>query len=176
MNRHGELIHWQTLYCNAFVMLCLCSVKMDPPSNFFFQLMLTSWMVTLSSCLIWQIISLILPPKEDPTIQCVFASLSMSAIDLQKMLILAKKNLLFRWSSFWSWRVCKQAKLLHLGQKKPARIHLKVKALKTSHCLVRILVQRLNWTICLWKWARRGCYSPWRSLSSHVERIFVRNN
>ena len=25
-----------------------------------------------------------------------------------------KKNHLFRWNSFWSWRVCKQAKLLHL--------------------------------------------------------------
>ena len=24
-----------------------------------------------------------------------------------------KKNHLFRWSSFWSWRLCKQAKLLH---------------------------------------------------------------
>ena len=34
-----------------------------------------------------------------------------TAIVLQKMPILAKKNHLFRWSSFWSWRVCKQAKL-----------------------------------------------------------------
>ena len=32
---------------------------------------------------------------------------------------------LFRWSSFWSWRVCKQAKLSHLGHEKPARIHPK---------------------------------------------------
>ena len=30
-----------------------------------------------------------------------------------------KKNHLFRWSSFWSWRVCKQAKLSHLGTENP---------------------------------------------------------
>ena len=54
------------------------------------------------------------------TIQCVFASLSRSAIDLQRMLILAKTK---SWSSFWSWRVCKQAKLSHLGHREPACIH-----------------------------------------------------
>ena len=31
---------------------------------------------------------------------------------------LQKKNHLFRWSSFWSWRVCKQAKLSPLGHRK----------------------------------------------------------
>ena len=76
---------------------------------------------------------------------------------------------LFRWSSFWSWWVCKQAKLLHLGHRKPARMHWKADALKTSHCLVRILVQRHNWAIFLRKWAR------W-SLSDNVERIFVHKN
>ena len=30
-----------------------------------------------------------------------------------------KKSHLFRWSSFWSWRVCKQAKYSHLGHGKP---------------------------------------------------------
>ena len=84
------------------------------------------------------------------TIQCVYASLSEPAIDLQKMPILAKKkNLLFRWSSFWSWRVCKQAKLSHLGHRKTACIHWKADAPKTSYCLVRILVQRHNWAIFL---------------------------
>ena len=131
-------------------------------------------MVTLSPCLIWQIISFILPPNE---YGCVNASLSGPAIDLQKMPILAKKkNHLFRWSSFWSWRVCKHAKLLHLGHSKPARIHWKSDALKTSQCLVRILVQRHNWAIFLRKWVRRGRYSQWRSLSCHVERIFVHKN
>ena len=29
-----------------------------------------------------------------------------------------KKNHLFKWSSFWSWRVCQQAKLSYLGHRK----------------------------------------------------------
>ena len=43
----------------------------------------------------------------------------------------------------------------------------------TEHCLGRILVQRHNWAIFLRKWARRGRYRQWRSLSGHVERIFI---
>ena len=92
------------------------------------------------------------------------------AIDLQK------KNYHFRWSSFWSWRVCKQAKLSHLRHRKPARIHWKADTPKTSHFLVRILIQRHNWANYLWKWARRGRYCQWRSLSDHIERIFVHKN
>ena len=76
-----------------------------------------------------------------------------------------KKNHFFR----WSWRVCKQAKLSRLGHRKPARIHCKADAPKTSHCLVRILVQTHNWAILL-------RYSQFRSLSGHVERIFVHKN
>ena len=106
---------------------------------------------TLSSCLIWQIISFILSPNE---YGCVYASLSGPAIDLQKMPILAKKNHLFKWSSFWSWWVCKQVKLPQVRHSKPARIHWKADAPKTSHCLVQILVQRNNWAIFLRKWAR----------------------
>ena len=87
-----------------------------------------------------------------------------------------KKNHLSRWSSFWSWLICKQAKLSDLGHRKPARIHWKADTPKTSHCLMRILVHRPNWTIFLWKWARRGHNSQWRLLSGHVERIFVHNN
>ena len=34
---------------------------------------------------------------------------------------------LFRWSSFWCWRVCKQAKLSHFAHRKPD-------APKTGHC------------------------------------------
>ena len=70
------------------------------------------------------------------TIQCVFASLSGPAIDLQKIPILAKKNHLFIWSSFWFWRVYKQAKLSQLGHRKPARIHWKADAPKMSPYLV----------------------------------------
>ena len=66
-----------------------------------------------------------------------------------------QNNHLIRWSSFWSWREWKQAKLSHLGHRIPARIHWKVDAPKTIHCSVRILVQRHNWAIFLRKWARR---------------------
>ena len=52
-------------------------------------------------------------------------------------------------------------------------IHWKGDALKTTHCLKRILVQRHNWAIFLRKWARRGRYTQWRSLSGHVNQIFV---
>ena len=55
-----------------------------------------------------------------------------------------KKNHLLRWSSLWSWRVCKQAELSHLGHRKPARIHWKAGAPKTNHYLVRILVQKMS--------------------------------
>ena len=129
-------------------------------------------MVTLSSCLIWQITGFILPPN---VYGCVYAWTilwSRPAIDLQKKPILAKKNYLFRWSSFWFWRVYKQAKLSHLGHRKPARIHWKADASKTSHFLVRILGQKYNWAIFLRKWASRIRYSQWRSLSDHIERIF----
>ena len=90
------------------------------------------------------------------------------AINLQKMPILAKNF------SFWSWRICKQAKLSHLGHRKPARVHWKANALKTSHYLVRVLVH--HWTIFLWKWVRRGRYIQRRALSGHFECIFVHKN
>ena len=125
------------------------------------------------TCLIWQIISFILPSYE---YGCLYAWTTLGsgpAIDLQKMPILKKKNHLFRWSSFWTWRVCKQAKLSHLGHRKPARLHRKADAPKTSNCLARIFVQRHNWAIFLRKWAWTGRYSQWRSLSGHSERIFV---
>ena len=50
----------------------------------FFQLVLISWMVTLSSCLIWQIISFILPPKE--SINRIFCNLE--AVDFGKKKII----------------------------------------------------------------------------------------
>ena len=59
----------------------------------------------------------------------------------------------------------------HLGHRKPTRIHWNPDAPKTSHCLVRTLVQRHNWDIFLRKLAMRGRYSQWRLLSGHVERI-----
>ena len=98
-------------------------------------------------------------------------------IALQKMPILAKKkNQLFRWSSLGSWRRRKQAKFSHLGHRIPARIHWKANAPKTSHCLMRILVRKHNWTTFLRKWERRGHYSQLRSLSGHVDPSFVHKN
>ena len=77
------------------------------------------------------------------------------------MPILAKKNHLFRWSSFWYWRVCKQAKLSYLGHWKPARIDWKTGAPKT----------RYKCAIFLRKRARRGRHNQWRSLSGYVKSI-----
>ena len=53
--------------------------------------------------------------------------------------------------------------------------HAYIEKLK-SYCLVQILVQRHNWAIFLRKRARRGRYNQWRSLSGHVEWIFVHKN
>ena len=83
-----------------------------------------------------------------------------------------KRNRLFRWNSFWSWRLCKHVKFSHLGHRKPSRIYWKADAPKTLHCLVRVLAE----AIFLWKWARRGRYGQLRSLSDHVERIYVHKN
>ena len=143
---------------------------------FFFQLVLLSWMIILSSCLIWQIISFILAQNE---YGCVYAWTTLGSeptIDLQKMTILGKNNYFFRWSSFWSWRLCKQAKLSHLWHRKPTGIHWKADEPKMIHCLLWILVQSHYWAIFLRKWVRRGHYSQWWSLSGHVERIFVHKN
>ena len=43
---------------------------------------------------------------------------------------------------------------------------------KRVNVWLRNLVQKHNWAIFLWKWAWRGRYRQWRSLSGHAERIF----
>ena len=117
----------------------------------------------------WRIISFTLPTNE---YVCVYAWTTLRNIATDRLTEDAdfgkKKNHLFRWSSFWSRQVCKQAKLSHLGHRKLARIHWKADAPKPSHCLVRILVHRHNWTVFLRKRASRSRYSEWRSLSGHV--------
>ena len=116
-------------------------------------------MVTLSSCLIWQIISFILPPNE-----------YVLAIDLQKMPILAKKKIIFSDEAHFDLGGYVNKENCRIwGTENP---HACIET-PTIHCLVRILVQSHNWAIFLRKWAMRGCYSQWRSLSDHVERIFV---
>ena len=69
--------------------------------------------------------SFILPTNE---YDCVYAWTTLGNIVTDRLTEDAdfgKKNYLFRRSSFWSWRLCKQAKLSHLWHKKPARIHWK---------------------------------------------------
>ena len=131
--------------------------------TFFFQLMLISWMVTLSSCLIWQIISFIIPQN---VIEWVFV-FDRNPRSTYRRCQFWQINHLFRWRSFWYWRICKQAKLWHLRHRKPERIYWKADAPKTSHCLVRILV---HFSTKMSK--ARQC----RSLSGHVEKIFVYKN
>ena len=122
---------------------------------------------TLSSCLIWQIISFILPSNE---YGCVYAwnfacdRLTEDA-DFEH----------FRWCSFWSWRVCKQEKLSHLGHRKLADIHWRANAPKPSHCLVRILVQWRNWTIFLLKWARIIIGPCWTNFCSQKLKRMIGN-
>ena len=61
----------------------------------FFQLELISWMLTLSSCLIWQIISFILPPKE---YGCVYAWTTLENIATDRLTenaVFGKKKIIF---------------------------------------------------------------------------------
>ena len=82
--------------------------------RFFFQLVIISWMVTLSSCLIRQTISFILPPNE---YDCVYACTMLGNIatdDLQKMPILTKKK-----SSFQTKLNCKKQNCRTWGTENP---------------------------------------------------------
>ena len=106
-----SFIDQRKLYCLGFFctfswigMTYSADLLKGPPSNVFFQLVLISWMITLSSCLIWQIISFIFPPNKYGCVHTWTTLGRRPAIDLQKMPILAK-NYLFRvtvWCGFWS--------------------------------------------------------------------------
>ena len=100
----------------------LRQLKLGPSSNvFFFELVLISWMVTLSSCLIWQIISFLLP-RTNKVVYTLEPTLgSGPAIDLHKISILTKKSS-FQIKFILILRECKQAKLSHLGYSNPSRI------------------------------------------------------
>ena len=71
--------------------------------------------------------------------------------------------------------MCKQPNC-HIWYTENPHAYIEKLTPKTSHCLVQILAQRHNWPILLRKWARRGRYSQWQSLSGHMERIFVHKN
>ena len=79
------------------------------PSNNFFQPELISWMVTLSLCLIWQIISFIFLLNE---YGCDLRLNNAGKVCLRLAYRRSRfwqKNHLYRWSSFWScWYVNKQ--------------------------------------------------------------------
>ena len=123
----------------------------------------------VSSCLLWQIISFILTPNE---YGCAYAWTTLGsgpAIDLQKMPILASKIIFSDEAHFNLGGYVYKQNCRIWGTENPH-------ASKTCYSLLPILVQRHNWAIFLRKWARRGPYSQWQSLSGHVERIFVYKN
>ena len=93
-------------------------------------------------------------------------------IDLQKMPILAKKIIFSDEAYFDLGGYVNKKNCCIWGTE---NLHTYI-VTKTSHCLLRILVQRHNWAIFLRKGARRSRYSQWRSLSGHVERPFVHKN
>ena len=82
---------------NTYIYIESTDTDKGPPSNvFFLQLVLISWILTLSSCVIWQIISFILPTNE---YGCVYTRTTLGsgfAIYLQKMSILTKKKSSFQ--------------------------------------------------------------------------------
>ena len=81
-------------------------------NDFFFQLVLISSMITLSSCPPWQTISFIPPPNE---YDCVYAwtTLGKWACDrLTEDVDFGKKS---------SWRICKQAKSITFFCQKVAK-------------------------------------------------------
>ena len=137
--------------------------------KFFFQQVLTSWMVILSSCLIWQIISFILPLN-------VYD-------DLQKMPILAKEIIFpneahFDLGVYVNKRNCRiwDTENLHAYIDKPTHPkRVTVWCGFWSRGIIRLFFFRKdqNGPFFLRKWVRRSCYSQWQSLLGHVKRIFV---
>ena len=88
-------------------------------------------MVTLSSCLIWQIISFILRPNE---YGCVYAWTTLEsgpAIDLQKMPIMAKKKSSFQMKLILILAVIETSKIVAFVAQK-TRTHT-FKSLRTQN-------------------------------------------
>ena len=153
---------------------------MDPPSNVCF--FLTSALSVISSCLIWEITGFILPPNEYGGVY-FWTTLGNIATDrLTEDADFGKKKIIFSHEAHFDLGEYANKQICRIWgtdnpHRKFARIHwYTADTPKTSHCLLRILVQRHNWTIFLRKRARWGRYSQWRSLSGHVERIFVHKN
>ena len=119
-------------------------------------------MVTLSSCLIWQIISFILPLNE-------YGWTTLGNISTDRL----TGNADFGKKNIFSDEAC-----FDLGgyiNKQNCRIW----STENSHAYIEKPMhpkQVTAWCGYLRKWARRGRYSQWRSLSGHVERLFVHKN
>ena len=75
MIRINGRLGWRVLYIYCYIYIY---ISLFP----FFQLLLISWMVTLSSCLIWQTISFIFPPNE---YGCVYAWTTLGNIATDRL-------------------------------------------------------------------------------------------
>ena len=111
------------------------------------------------------------------TIQCVSASLSGLAIDLQKMPILVKKKIIFSDGAHFDLGgyVNKQNCCIRVTENPHAYIE-KPTHLKRITFWCGFWSRGYNWVIFLRNWARSGRYNQRRSLLAHVERIFVHKN
>ena len=130
-------------------------------------------MVTLSSSLIWQIISFILPSNEHG---CVFACTTLESgpsIDLKKMAILAKKIIFSDEAHFGLGGYVNKQNYRIWGKENPlAYIENPTLPKRDTICCG-------FWSrdiIFFRKWIRKGRYSQWRSLSGHFVRIFFHKN
>ena len=121
-------------------------------------------MVTLSSYMIWQTICFTLPPNE---YVCIYASLSGPAIGIQKMPILEKKIIFTDEADYDLGGYVNKLNFRIWGTGNPHAYIEKPTHPKLVTVWLRILALALR------KWALRGRYSQWRSLSGHVGRFFV---
>ena len=143
----------------------LSNIVLGPPSNIFSQLVLILWMATLSSCLIWQIISFILN-----NYGCVYAWQCPAKWACR---FWQKKHLLGEAHFDLGGYVNKQNYRIW-GTENP-QAYIEKRAHPKRETVVRCGFWH-NWAISLRKWARSGHYHQWRSLSGHFKRIFVHKN
>ena len=135
-------------------------------------------MVTLSSCLIWQIISCILAPKE---YDCVCAWKTLRYVGLRstykKCRLWQKKIIFSDEAHFDLGRYVNKQNCRIWGIENPQANF--GKPTHPNHPK-RLTVWCRFWSELGYffykKWAKRDRYSQWRSLSSHSERIFVHKN
>ena len=81
-----------------------------------------------------------------------------------------KKNHLFRWISFWSWRICRQSKIVAFGAQKTRTHTLKSRRTQSESLFGADLGPEHNSAIFLRKWAGRGRYGDryWAMLNEFL--------